>query len=201
MPEDYKAGILIVDDVVANLKVLEGLLSSEGYKCRVARNGTSALRAAESRPPDLIMLDITMPEMDGYEVCERLQSTEGVKHVPIIFVSALDSSQDKVRAFEAGGVDYVTKPFQAEEILARVGTYVELTRLQRTMKASNAELEERVGERTVALSKQVDLFKKFLPPTFTEALDDLTFDLLEGMAREERFTVLTCPHLCVHIQS
>jgi CheY-like chemotaxis protein len=191
--EEYKADILIVDDVVANLRVLEGLLSGEGYKCRVARNGVTAIRAAESKPPDLIMLDITMPEMDGYEVCRRLQEIESVRRVPIIFVSALDNTTDKVKAFEAGGVDYVTKPFQAEEVLARVGTHVEMTRLQRTLAFSNAELEARVDERTRQMTEQVDLFRKFVPPTFMKALEDgETFDVVEGIAREERFTVLCC---------
>ena len=193
MAEEYKADILIVDDVVANLRVLEGLLSGEGYKCRVARNGVTAIRAAESKPPDLIMLDITMPEMDGYEVCRRLQEIESVRRVPIIFVSALDNTTDKVKAFEAGGVDYVTKPFQAEEVLARVGTHVEMTRLQRTLAFSNAELEARVDERTRQMTEQVDLFRKFVPPTFMKALEDgETFDVVEGIAREERFTVLCC---------
>ena len=81
MSEEYKADILIVDDVVANLRVLEELLSREGYRCRVARDGESGLKASETKPPDLVMLDITMPDMDGYEVCRRLQSIESVKHV------------------------------------------------------------------------------------------------------------------------
>jgi adenylate cyclase len=190
--EEYKADILIVDDVVANLRVLEELLSREGYRCRVARDGESGLKASVTKPPDLVMLDITMPDMDGYEVCRRLQSIESVKHVPVIFVSALDNTLDKVRAFEAGGVDYVTKPFQAEEVLARVGTHVELTRLQRQLKSSNAELEARVDARTVELSKQVDLFRKFVPPTFMEAIGDQPLDMVEGIAREERYTVLCC---------
>ena len=104
----------------------------------------------------------------------------------------MDKTLDKVRAFEAGGVDYVTKPFQAEEVLARVGTHVELTRLQRQLKSSNAELEARVDARTVELSKQVELFRKFVPPTFMEAIGDQPLDMVEGIAREERYTVLCC---------
>lgn len=190
--DEYKADILIVDDVVANLRVLEGLLSAEGYKCRVARDGVSAIRAAESKPPDLIMLDITMPEMDGYEVCRRLRDINTLHEVPIIFVSALDNTTDKVKAFASGGVDYVTKPFQAEEVLARVGTHVEVTRLQRQLASTNAELEARVADRTRELTDQVELFRKFVPPTFMQAMDGKDFDVVEGIAREERFTVLCC---------
>lgn len=155
-------------------------------------NGATAIRAAESKPPDLILLDITMPEMDGYEVCRRLQEIEGTRRVPIIFVSALDNTADKVRAFKVGGVDFVTKPFQAEEVLARVGTHVEMSRLQKTLTSANAELEARVEERTRELTEQVELFKKFVPPTFMKALDGGKFDVVEGIAREERYTVLCC---------
>ncbi|MBS12335.1 MAG: hypothetical protein CME19_12115 [Gemmatimonadetes bacterium] len=192
MSEAYKADILIVDDVVANFRVLEGLLSGEGYKCRVARNGVTAIRAAESKPPDLIMLDITMPEMDGYGICRRLQEIDSVRQVPIIVVSALDNTTDKVKAFKAGGVDYVTKPFQAEEVLARVGTHVEMTRLQRRLADSNAALEARVEERTREMTEQIELFQKFVPDTFMKAMEGTEFDVVEGVAREERFTVLCC---------
>jgi signal transduction histidine kinase len=135
--ETAKANILIVDDTPANLRLLSGMLTERGYKVRSVINGQMALTAARAAPPDLILLDIRMPEMNGYEVCEALKSDERTADVPIIFISALDEAQDKVRAFTAGGVDYVTKPFQFEEVLARVKTHLALCDLRQ-------ELEEEI---------------------------------------------------------
>ena len=120
------AGVLVVDDTIENLRLLSNMLSEEGYDVRAVTNGPQALQAVERDPPDVILLDITMPEMDGYEVCRRLRARDHSKDVPVIFLTALTDTADKVRAFEAGGVDYVTKPFQLEEVLARVKTHVAL---------------------------------------------------------------------------
>ncbi len=132
--------ILIVDDTPANLRLLTGMLSEQGYKVRAAPNGKLALRAAHVAPPDLILLDINMPDMNGYEVCAALKDDPTTRDIPIIFISALDQTEDKVKAFTLGGVDYVTKPFQIEEVLARVRTHLTLYALQRQLAAANQEL-------------------------------------------------------------
>ena len=136
-----KGNILIVDDVPANLKVLTSMLTEQGYQVRPAINGQVALTAVRETPPDLILLDIVMPGMDGYEVCERLKADEQTRDIPIIFISALDATGDKVNAFTAGGVDYVPKPFQVEEVLARINTHLTLRNLQRSLQEQIAELD------------------------------------------------------------
>jgi diguanylate cyclase (GGDEF)-like protein len=118
------------------------MLSERQYRVRVATSGRRALAAAGSVPPDLVMLDINMPDMDGYEVCRRLKQDETTRDVPVIFISALDEAMDKVKAFESGGADYVTKPFQFEEVLARIENQLKISRLQREMERKNAELRQ-----------------------------------------------------------
>ncbi len=110
------ANIMVVDDTAANLQVLAGMLKDRGYKVRPVPSGKLALLAARRDPPDLILLDINMPEMNGYEVCERLKADGALKGIPVIFISALTEQMDKVKAFAIGGVDYITKPFQMEEL-------------------------------------------------------------------------------------
>ena len=128
-----KGNILIVDDTPANLRLLSSMLADQGYKVRSVISGQMALTAAQAAPPDLILLDIRMPDMNGYDVCERLKSDDGTRDIPIIFISALDATEDKVKAFDVGGVDYVTKPFQLEEVLARVETHLALRYLQSSL--------------------------------------------------------------------
>jgi len=129
--EQQAPNILIVDDTPANLLLLVRMLTQRGYKPRAVLNGKLALEAARAEPPDLILLDIAMPEMNGYEVCEQLKADEALKEIPVIFISALHETLDKVKAFRVGGVDYVTKPFQFEEVFARVQTHLQLRRLER----------------------------------------------------------------------
>lgn len=133
--------ILIVDDTPANLQLLAGMLKERGYKARPAPNGRVALQAAQSQPPDLILLDINMPEMNGYEVCTQLKASEQLRDIPVIFISALDETIDKVCAFSVGAVDYITKPFQFEEVEARVGAHLRLRHLQLELEARNHELQ------------------------------------------------------------
>lgn len=121
--------ILIVDDTPENLKVLSEMLRGKGYEVRPVPNGNLALQAIRSQPPDLILLDINMPEMNGFEVCEKIKKEEALKKIPIIFISALTETLDKVKAFSIGGVDYIIKPFQFEEVLARVETHLKLNSL------------------------------------------------------------------------
>lgn len=122
--------ILIVDDTRENLLLLAGILEEHGYEVRPVTSGRQALQAAANAPPDLVLLDISMPEMDGYQVCTHLKADANTRDVPVIFLTAMTDAQHKVRAFEAGGVDYITKPFQVEEVLARVSTHLLLRRNQ-----------------------------------------------------------------------
>ena len=151
-----QGNILIVDDTPANLRLLSQILAEEGHHVRPAPDGPLALAAAQAEPPDLILLDIRMPEMDGYTVCEHLKSDARTRDVPIIFISALDATQDKVRAFSAGGVDYVTKPFQAKEVLARVATHLALRELQKQLQDANKKMA-----RELALAGEIQA--SFLP--------------------------------------
>lgn len=132
--------ILIADDTVENLRLLSSMLGQCGYEVRSVTNGRQALQAAEREPPDLILLDINMPELDGFEVCTRLKQMESLKDVPVIFLTALTEVTDKVRAFEVGGIDYVTKPFQVEEVTARVKTHLALRRARQDLAASYEQL-------------------------------------------------------------
>lgn len=129
--EESKGLILIVDDTPHNLQILSTALTKQGYQVRGAANGSMALIGARNIMPDLILLDIKMPEMDGYTVCERLKSEALTQDIPVIFISALDDALDKVKAFTVGGVDYITKPFQLAEILARVENQLTIGRLQK----------------------------------------------------------------------
>ncbi|MGD0113406.1 MAG: hybrid sensor histidine kinase/response regulator [Armatimonadota bacterium] len=132
--------IIVVDDTPANLHLLTGMLKERGYKVRPVSSGKFALQTAKHDPPDLILLDIIMPEMNGYEVCECLKADEQLSGIPVIFISALNETMDKVKAFKVGGVDYVTKPFQFEEVQARVATHLELRRQKRLIQESNEQL-------------------------------------------------------------
>lgn len=148
-----KPDILVVDDTRANLQVLSGLLQERGYKVRPVTSGLLALQAARNQLPDLIILDIKMPEMDGYEVCRQLKADPQLREIPVIFLSALDETTDKVQAFREGGVDYITKPFQIEEVEARVSIHLRLKRLQRELAEQNSRLEDLVQERTRQLAE------------------------------------------------
>jgi signal transduction histidine kinase len=134
--------ILVVDDTPANLRLLVDMLEDCGYEVRPATDGPLALRAAASEPPDLILLDISMPEMDGYEVCAKLKENDELKDIPVIFISALTETLDKVKAFGVGGVDYVTKPFQFEEVQARVEAHLALRRLRVDLEHRCEELQQ-----------------------------------------------------------
>ena len=135
-----KGNILIVDDTPANLRLLSQMLAERGYRVRPVPDGSLALAAVQAECPDLILLDIRMPEMDGYQVCERLKADAPTCDIPIIFISALDAIQDKVKAFAVGGVDYVTKPLQVEEVLARVETHLALRRTQKQLQDANRKM-------------------------------------------------------------
>lgn len=141
LKKNYKANILVVDDTPANLRLLVGMLTEKGYKVRPVMDGELALTGAKAMPPDLILLDINMPKMNGYQVCEKLKQNELTREIPVIFISALDDVLDKVQAFQAGAVDYVTKPFQVEEVLLRVETHLAIRELQKNLIIKNQDLE------------------------------------------------------------
>lgn len=148
--EQLKVDILIVDDTPQNLKVLADFLRSQGYKARPVSSGKLALRAAETSPPDLVLLDINMPEMNGYDVCAAFKAHPELKDIPIIFISALSEVLDKVRAFNVGGIDYITKPFQFEEVRVRIRTHLALRQLNQNLSEQNQALQ-------VSLTRQKEL--------------------------------------------
>ncbi len=136
------ADILVVDDTPANLDVLVEMLEEQGYGARPVPSGLLALQSARLQPPDLILLDISMPEMDGYEVCKHLKADENLKDIPVIFISALRDTTDKVQAFDAGAVDYITKPFQFEEVKARVEAHLRIYHLQKELAQQYAAIKK-----------------------------------------------------------
>lgn len=146
----HQGNILIVDDTPENLQVLSATLSERGYQVRGVIKGKMAIRAARSAQPDLILLDIRMPDMNGYEVCQHLKSDAQTSDIPVIFISALDEVLDKVKAFNIGGVDYITKPFQVEEVLARVEHQLTIRRLQKQLLSQNEQLQQEIQERKKA---------------------------------------------------
>ena len=139
---ESKGTILVVDDTPANVRFLVGTLAETGYTVLPAIDSQSALVGALAEPPDLILLDIQMPNMNGYEVCSQLKASPTTRHIPVIFISALSEVLDKVKAFGVGGVDYITKPFQVEEVLARVETHLALQHLQKSLLQKNEELAQ-----------------------------------------------------------
>lgn len=151
--------ILVVDDSETNLRLLMQVLTEHGHRVRAARDGAHALAAARAAPPDLVLLDIIMPEMDGYEVCRRLKAEERTQDIPVLFISALGETVEKVNAFGAGGVDYITKPFQVAELLARVQTHLALRNLHRQLQAANVELLSHLHE-LEARNEELDAFAR-----------------------------------------
>ena len=147
--------ILIVDDEINNLQLLAGLFEKEGYQVRPAEKAQTALEAALAKPPGLVLLDVRMPDMDGFELCRRLKNDERTQHVPVIFVSALNDLEARVQGFEAGGVDFISKPYQEAEILARVRTHLDLHQMQR-------HLEQLVYEHTAKVFESEERFRSLV---------------------------------------
>ncbi len=172
--------IMIVDDTPQNLRLLENMLSKRGYQVYALPNGEMALKAAKKSPPDLMLLDINMPGMDGYEVCRRMKETPQLKSIPVIFLSALSEITDKMDAFKVGGVDYITKPFQFEEVNARVVTHLKIHYLQKALEESNKNLEQKITERTSELAEANERLK---------SLDKIKSDFLSMICHEMRTPV------------
>ncbi len=164
MQESAFHEILIVDDILTNLKLLTDIFRGNGYTVRQASSGSLALRSLEIKPPDLILLDVNMPEMDGYEVCRRLKANEKTSSIPVIFISACNEASEKVEGFNAGGVDFITKPFAPAEVLARAATHIRLRELTERLEqkvheatseliVANQQLRESLAEREVLLKE------------------------------------------------
>jgi len=181
-PQELNRGnIMAVDDNPANLKLLEGMLRQQGYQVRSFPRGRLALASSAENPPELILLDINMPEMNGYEVCERLKSDEKLARIPVIFLSALGETEDKMKAFQSGGVDYVTKPFQLEEVLARVDTHI---KLQRAKQVEHELLEKTLTGAVRALTDLVHLTAPGLAVR-SEAIRSIVVHITQKMATPE----------------
>ncbi|TVR05298.1 MAG: EAL domain-containing response regulator [Phormidium sp. GEM2.Bin31] len=174
-PKDLEqADILIVDDTPENLRLLSNMLSRRGYRVRKAISGSMALTAVQTLSPDLILLDIMMPDMDGYALCDRLKGDERTQDIPVVFLSALNDVFDKVKAFTVGGADYIGKPFQIEEVLARVHHQLRIKSVEREIRQLNADLEQRVDERTSQLRER------------TRQLESANRQLLDEISQRER---------------
>jgi two-component system sensor histidine kinase/response regulator len=141
-PPRRPASVLVVDDNPVNLQVLTSMLKQSGWRPRPVTSGRLGLQASRNEAPDLVLLDVNMPDLGGYEVCARLKADPQLAHIPVIFVSALGETVDKVRGFQAGGVDYIIKPFQLDEVKARVAAHLELARQRRELEASYQKLRE-----------------------------------------------------------
>ena len=184
-PTKSSPNILVVDDIADNLRVLSHTLDNRGYKIRCAKNGTIALKVAEKIVPDLILLDIKMPDMDGYEVCRQLKQNPQTQQIPVIFLSALDDVLDKVKAFEVGAVDYITKPFQVEEVLIRVKNHLALQTAKAEVYRLNQALEKKVKQRTIQLEQaNQQLYQEIQDRQKSEQqlVRDAVHDSLTGLA-------------------
>jgi len=187
--------ILIVDDTPANLRLLAQLLTEHGYKVRAVLNGQRAIEAAQAQVPDLILLDVMMPDFDGYAVCQRLKSLPATSDVPVIFISALGEADDKIKAFTAGGVDYLTKPFEPREILARVQTHLTLRRLTRQLELVNADQAEQLAE-LEARNEDLDAFAHTVahdiksPMAVISGYADLLLEAFDDLPPDKRVEAL-----------
>jgi putative two-component system response regulator len=188
-PTQNKGTVLMVDDNPSNLQVLQSILEGQGCRLLTARNGASAMSVAATEKPDLILLDIMMPEMDGFGICRNLKADPTTFEIPVIFLAAPERTEDKVRGLEMGAVDYITKPFQPEEVITRVNTHLTLRYLQRQLTIAHAELKElsenmdkKVEERSQQLLRSRDSII-FAMAKMTEARDDDTGKHLDRICR------------------
>ena len=190
--------ILLVDDNPTNLQLLFETLDGRGYKLLIAKDGKAALSIARKAGPNLILLDIMMPEIDGYEVCRQLKADAATAEIPVIFLSALTDTKDKVLGLDLGAVDYVTKPFQPDEVIARVNTHLTVYRLKKALDQKNKELqeanellEERVKKRTAQLQELNIAYQRFVPREFLNLLaKESILDVILGDQTAQQMTVM-----------
>jgi two-component system sensor histidine kinase ChiS len=195
---DATEAILLVDDNPTNLQLLFETLDGRGYKLLIAKDGNAALSIARKACPNLILLDIMMPEIDGYEVCRQLKADPATAEIPVIFLSALTDTKDKVQGLDLGAVDYVTKPFQPDEVIARVNTHLTVYRLKKALDQKNNELreaneflEERVKERTAELVELNTAYERFVPREFLSLLKkESILEVKLGDQTAQQMTVL-----------
>lgn len=173
-----RGDVLIVDDNPNNLSLLTLMLRDAGYRVRIANSGQRALAAVDAQPPEIVMLDVSMPDLDGYAVCRALKAKSATRDIPVIFLSALDGVTDKIAAFKVGGIDYVTKPFHTEEVLARVETQLSLARLYRALAEKNRELADKNAELLRARQTNAEMF--------TALSNALPGNMLDGKYQIER---------------
>ncbi len=187
--------ILIVDDEPNNLDVLNNCLCNAGFKVLVAEDGETALKRAHFIKPDLILLDVKMPEMDGYEVCKRLKADEKTRSIPIIFISALSETFDKIKAFTVGGVDYVTKPFHKEEVLARVKTHLRLQAQQKQLQIQAEKLQQ-ANEQLVQLNQEKNEFLAVAVHDLKNPLSAILslVELVEDSFEGNKTNIIRCVH-------
>ena len=145
-PDLQARSILVVDDDIANLKIMAAYLRESGYDSIIAQDGENALKKARSVRPDLILMDVLMPGMNGFETCRRMKSYEDIKDIPLLFMTALSDIENKVKGFDAGGVDYITKPIQEREMLMRIETHLTLRNLQKNLEEKNDRLQKALDE-------------------------------------------------------
>ena len=178
-----QATVLIVDDTPDNLRLLSTALGDHGYAVRSAINGALALSSAQIIKPDLILLDIMMPGLSGYEVCERLKADPKTSDIPIIFISAVDAALDKVKAFEVGGVDYITKPFQIEEVLVRIQHQLKIWNLQKRLEDQSLRYQQEIGQRQQADARSRQLLEQALDGTYRLAPDGHFLEVSDALAQ------------------
>lgn len=179
---DKNTNIMIVDDIPENLDVLSGMLEKHGYQIRPVTSGIAALKSMHIYPPDIILLDVNMPDMNGFDVCKQLKMDDKLKDIPVIFISALSETIDKVKAFSSGGVDYITKPLQYEEVLSRVETQLKLYQMRSELQKYNMHLEELVQEQVKEISES-QMTTIYALAKLTQYRDDQTGTHLERVKK------------------
>lgn len=189
--DQSNATIMIVDDMPDNLRLLRDILQEQGYRIMAFPRGDLALEAARKKPPDLIFLDILMPGIDGYEMCTRLKTDPRLAEIPVLFISALNDPESKVRAFGLGGVDYVAKPFQPEEVLARTATHLRLRALRDELREHNNRLEQQVQ----AQVREITQSHLAISHALSELMETRDFETPEHIARTRQYCALLARRL------